>query len=90
MDNENLMATRAAYVGGGGQEPNNHEIFPLNEAAIATVAELRENIRAAQLAINAVLSYFVRQHELKGRVQLSENGRELIIHTTPVRQGEPR
>ena len=71
-------------------EQNDHEIFPLDEAAISTVQELRENIKAAQIAINAVLSYFARQHELQGRIQLSENGRELIIYNTPVRQGEPR
>ena len=70
---------------------NNHEIFPLDEAAIATVAELRDNIRGAQIAINAVLSYFARQHELKGRIQLSDNGRELIVYSSmPVGQGEPR
>ena len=74
-----------------GTEPNSqHEIFPLDEAAIATVAELRENIRAAQFAINAVVSYFVRQHELKGRIQLSDNGRELIVFNMPAGQGEPR
>ena len=71
-------------------DKNHYDILPLDDAAIATVAELRENIRGAQYAINAVLSYFARQHELKGRIQLSDNGRELIIYNTPVGQGEPR
>lgn len=72
-------------------EPNNHEIYPLDEAAIATVAELRENMKAAQIALNAVLTYFARQHELKGRIQLADNGRELLLYTNvPIREGEPR
>ena len=71
-------------------DKTSHEIFPLDEAAIVTVSELRENIKGAQIAINAVLGYFARQHELKGRIQLSDNGRELIIYNTPVGQGEPR
>ena len=70
---------------------NSHEIFPLTDAAIATVAELRENIKGSQIAINAVLTYFAREHELKGRIQLSDNGRELIVYNNmPVGQGEPR
>lgn len=71
-------------------DTNNHETFPLDDAAIDTVAELRENIKAAQIAINAVLSYFARQHKLKGKIQLSDNGRELIIYNLPAGQGEPR
>lgn len=73
-----------------GSDAPQHEILPLDDAAIATVAELRENIRGAQFAINAVLSYFARQHDVKGRIQLSENGREIIVYNVPAGQGEPR
>ena len=88
MNADELTAIRGAASPDGNSQ---HEIFPLDEAAIATVAELRENIRAAQFAINAVLSYFARRHELKGRIQLSDSGHELIVYNNvPPGQGEPR
>lgn len=58
---------------------NGEERFPLDDLAISMVAEAREGIKIAQVSIQAVLTYFARQHELKGNFQLAENGRELIL-----------
>ena len=62
---------------------NNNERFPLDEAGIQAIAELREQAKAAQIAMNAILGYFARQHELSGRLTLAENGRELILEAAP-------
>jgi hypothetical protein len=70
------------------EENNNVDSFPLDDAAIATVAELKDTIRSAQVALNAVLTYFARQHELKGEMQLAQNGREIIFKRTP--KGAPQ
>jgi hypothetical protein len=58
------------------------ETFPLDDAAIASIAELREQLKTAQIAMNAILSYFARQHGLAGTWTLSENGRELVFNGT--------
>ena len=53
--------------------------YPLDDAAITTIAELREQVKAAQIAMNAILNYFARQHDLKGQLMLADNGRELVL-----------
>lgn len=69
------------------EKKNGDETFPLDEAAITMVGELRINIANSQAALNAILLYFARQHQINGPIQLAENGRELILK--PVRQAEP-
>lgn len=59
------------------------ETFPLDDAAIEMVAEIRAQILAGQTSLNAVLSYFARQHKLNGQLALADNGRELIIKPMP-------
>ena len=53
--------------------------FPLDDAAIQIIAECKDQIKKAQIAIESVIGYFCRQHNLTGRVGLHDNGRELII-----------
>jgi hypothetical protein len=65
------------------ENPNGEERFPLDEAAITIIAELRESAKAAQVSLNAILTYFARQHGLKGNYQLADNGRELVLRPAP-------
>jgi hypothetical protein len=53
------------------------ELFPLDDAAIETIAELDAQERNVNVARNAVLSYFLRQHKLTGNWSLAPNRREL-------------
>lgn len=54
------------------------EHFPLDEAAIESLAELDAQERQINTARNAILSYFLRQQKMVGNWQLAENKRELI------------
>ena len=54
------------------QEPPRGEVLGSSSSRLLAVS--------SSGSVNAVLGYFARQHELKGRIQLSENGRELIVH----------
>jgi len=64
------------------------ETFPLDDAAIAAIAELNEQIKNARIAENAILAYFCKVHNLVGRIQLSENGRELLIQRAVAANGD--
>ena len=55
------------------------ETYPLDDAAIALLTELREQVQSAQIAMNTVIAYFARQHGLQGKITLAGNGRELIL-----------
>jgi hypothetical protein len=57
----------------------NEDIFPLDDAAISIIEEINEQIKAANIAKNAILMYFCRTHNLIGQVRIAENQRELII-----------
>ena len=71
------------------ERPNGEERFPLDDAAIQTLQEIRDSVKAAQagaqMAQQAVIAYFCRQHNLQGQVGIAENGRELIVRK--VQQG---
>jgi len=54
------------------------EAYPLDETAIAMINELKEQMKPFQIAVNAILTYFVRQHKLAGNWQVADNGRELV------------
>lgn len=70
---------------------NGNDTFPLDDAAIALIAELRQTITNAQVALNAILQYFAKQHGLSLPLQLADNGRELILGPpVAIRQGEQR
>lgn len=56
------------------------ETFPLDDTAIEAIAELSEQMKNCRIAQEAILNYFCRVHKLAGRVQLSPNGKELLIH----------
>ena len=55
------------------------ERFPLDDAAVQTIQELRETVKTAQTSMQAVVAYFCRQNKIQGRVSLADNGKELII-----------
>ena len=55
------------------------ERYPLDGETIQVIVELREQIKAANISLNAILAYFCRIHKLSGKVQLAEDGRQLII-----------
>lgn len=54
------------------------ERFQLDPETAAVIAEFREQIKAAQYAMQGVLIYFTRRHELPGNWQLAESGREIV------------
>lgn len=62
---------------------NEEQILPLDDAAIGMIAEIRENVRAAQISVNTILNYFARQHQISGQLNLADNGKELIIRPLP-------
>jgi hypothetical protein len=64
--------------------PTETENFPLDEAAIKMLADLAAQANNIVVARNAVLTYFLLQHELTGKWQLAENNRELVRTPDPV------
>lgn len=56
----------------------NNETYPLDEITIGMVTELREQQKNAQIALNALLTYFARINKLDGPWELAQNGRELV------------
>jgi hypothetical protein len=61
------------------EDNNNIETFPLDDAAIGMIAELENQMRAAQVATQAIVTYFARQQGLTGDIRIADNRRELII-----------
>jgi hypothetical protein len=60
------------------QNNENENLFPLDDAAIDSLAELAQQESNANVARNAILAYFLRQHKLSGNWRLALNGRELV------------
>jgi hypothetical protein len=60
------------------------ELFPLDEAAITLLADIRNQMRMLEAQSQGALVLFIRQHNLKGNWQMSENGRELVKTPQPV------
>jgi len=54
------------------------ELFPLDDAAIEFLAPRRQQVKALNIEINAVLTYFLMQHKLEGSWMLAENDKELV------------
>jgi hypothetical protein len=63
---------------------NAQEAFPLDDAAIESIAELDKQEAQINVARNAILSYILRQHKLMGNWQLATNRRELVKAATRV------
>ena len=59
-------------------EAKNDELYPLDDAAIEFLAPRRQQVKALNTEINAVLTYFLMQHKLEGSWMLAENDRELV------------
>lgn len=62
----------------------NLKAYPLDETTIGIVAEIREQQKNSQIALNALLTYFVRLHKLEGTWELAQNGRELVQPHPPL------
>ena len=64
-------------------ENANQETFPLDDAVIATLGEIRDSVKATQqgavMATQAVIACFARQHGIQGQITIADNQRELII-----------
>jgi len=54
------------------------DTFPLDDAAIEIISEIHQQMEPLNLQLQAVLSYFARQHKLQGKWQLAPNRKELI------------
>jgi hypothetical protein len=55
------------------------ETYPLDDAAIETIAMATKQTAEINLGVQAVLNYFLRQHKLKGNWRVAENGKELVL-----------
>ena len=53
------------------------ERYPLDDAAIALLADIKAQIAPFQQYWEGALALFCRQHKLLGRWQVAANGREL-------------
>jgi hypothetical protein len=58
--------------------PAETESFPLDDAAIESLAELDQQDKLTHSARLGILGYFLKQHKLTGNWQLSPNRRELV------------
>jgi hypothetical protein len=73
---------------GNQNEPvGESELYPLDDAAIETIADLDAQERNIAIARNAILSYFLRQHKLTGNWTLAPNRRELTRAAAPLPVG---
>ena len=53
------------------------DCFPLDEAAIALVAEGKRQIETIEANLQGALALYIRQRKLPGRWYVAENGKEL-------------
>jgi hypothetical protein len=60
------------------------DFFPLDEPFIALLNEVREQAKTLNLHIQGALLLYLRQHNLAGRWEIAENGRELRRRDDPV------
>ena len=58
--------------------PAETEIFPLDDAAIESLAELDQQDKLTHSARLGILGYFLKVHKLQGNWQLAPNRRELV------------
>ena len=66
---------------------NSTETFPLDDAAIESLAELDQQERSIGVARQAILSYFLRQQRMTGNWQLAPNRRELVRQSSTLPAG---
>lgn len=60
------------------QNAQESENYPLDDALIAMLGEIRLQMQTLQAQQQGALVLFVRQHKLQGNWQVAENGRELV------------
>jgi hypothetical protein len=60
-----------------GQQPE-AENFPLDEAMISILSEIKQQVTLLQAQRQGALVHFIRQHKLQGNWQEAENGKELV------------
>jgi hypothetical protein len=54
------------------------ENYPLDDALIAMLGEIGQQMTQLQAQRQGALVLFIRQHKLQGNWQVAENGRELV------------
>jgi hypothetical protein len=59
-------------------ENETNDIYPLDEAAITLLADIRTQMRMLEAQFQGALVLFIRQQKLGGNWQVSENGREIV------------
>jgi hypothetical protein len=71
-------------------EPNNkpqveeaQDVYPLDDAAISVLADLKANIASLDAQWTGALVLFIRQHKLVGNWGVAPNGKELIRRPDP-------
>lgn len=57
---------------------NENDIYPLDDAAITLLADIRTQMRMLEAQFQGALVLFIRQQKLTGNWQVSENGREIV------------
>jgi hypothetical protein len=62
----------------GTAEAATADVFPLDDALIALLAEYAQRALALDAERRGALVLFLRQHGLTGQWQLAPNGRELV------------
>lgn len=65
---------------------NEQENYPLDDAMISLIADIRTQMQPLQLQLQGALVLFIRQHKLDGNWVIADNGRELAKAAMPVRQ----
>ena len=58
-------------------EQTNEDFFPLDDATIAMIGEVRDQMKALDNQLKGALNLYLRQHKLSGLWNVAENGREL-------------
>ena len=57
---------------------NEPETYPMDEALITMLAEIRTQMASLNAQYQGALVLFIRQQKLPGTWQVAENGRELV------------
>jgi len=60
------------------EQTTDMEHYPLDEALIAMLGEIAQQMQALQAQRQGALVLFIRQQKLTGNWQVAENGRELV------------
>lgn len=75
-------------------EENGQDRYPLDEATIELLSDLKKQMDQTAMVINAqrqgALILFIRQHKLQGNWSVAENNQELVKAAESVPAGTPQ